>query len=127
MHIHQQLYIDELVKKIKSFHIPIPSLPIVKGIEYSKSNFSDTEEEKQEMTKFLCWSVLGYLPFLCSRSRLDIHYAVNIFSQIQSNPGCMHWENFLHMLGYVSNTRNCKLKFKFYALDLVVYSDSDFA
>ncbi|GBO38410.1 Retrovirus-related Pol polyprotein from transposon TNT 1-94 [Araneus ventricosus] len=72
-------------------------------------------------------AILGCLSFIASRTRPDISYAVNIFSQFQSNPGIFHWNGLLKLLGYVFNTKSLKLKLSCNKAQLVVYSDADFA
>ncbi|GBN89853.1 Retrovirus-related Pol polyprotein from transposon RE2 [Araneus ventricosus] len=73
-------------------------------------------------------SVMGCLAFIASRTRPDINYAINLFSQFQSNPGVVHWSGLMKLLGYLQATRNYKLDIGNIAeISLTAYSDADFA
>lgn len=106
--MHQQSYIAEVMDRFKSFKFPISSLPISKGIIYSKSDCPKTEQEKIEMSKIPYRNLLGCLSFISSRTRPDIAYSVNIFSQFQANPGFPHWNGLLKLLGYIVYTRGAQ-------------------
>lgn len=125
--IHQMSYIDEVCERFKSFKYPISSLPISKGTVYSKTQSPKTEEEIREMSGYPYRSLLGCLSFIANRTRPDISYAVNIFSQFQSNPGLPHWDGLLKLLGYVSYTKELKLNLSCQNPILDVYTDADFA
>ncbi|GFS89311.1 retrovirus-related Pol polyprotein from transposon TNT 1-94 [Trichonephila clavipes] len=62
------------------------------------------------MAKLPYRSVLGCLSFIANHTRPDISYAVNIFSQFQTNPGMLHWTGLLKLLGYVSQSRGFTLR-----------------
>lgn len=126
-HIHQSLYIDEVCDRFKDFHIPISSLPIVKGVKFSKNDCPGNQYEAEEASKFPYRNLLGCISFIANRTRPDIAYATNIFSQFQSNPGIVHWEGLLRLLGYIRYTRDFKLSLSCNNSQLVAYSDSDFA
>lgn len=125
--IHQMTYIDEVRNRFKKFKIPVSSLPISKGSVYSKTSCPTTNTETLEMQKYPYRSVLGCLSFISNRTRPDISYAVNIFSQFQSNPGLVHWDGLLKLLGYVISTSSFKLNLNCNSTKLVTYSDADFA
>lgn len=125
--IHQSLYIEDICNRFKKFNFPISSLPISKGMVYSKVQCPQSSAETDEMRQYPYRSVLGCLSFLASRSRPDISYAVNIFSQFQSNPGIIHWNGLLKLLGYVSYTKDLKLNLLCNKIQLVTYTDADFA
>ena len=125
--IHQSSYIDEVCDRFKKYKFPISSLPICKSTVYSKTQSPQSTSEIDEMLKFPYRNVLGCLSFIANRTRPDISYAVNIFSQFQNNPGMMHWDGLLKLLGYVSYTREHKLQLLCSSVNLIVYSDADFA
>ncbi|GBN91597.1 Retrovirus-related Pol polyprotein from transposon RE2 [Araneus ventricosus] len=80
------------------------------------------------MSKFPYRNLLGCLSFISGRTRPDICYAVNILSQFQSNPGLVHWNILLKLLGYVAQTKNYKLKLsEANNLNINCYSDAVFA
>lgn len=125
--IHQASYIDEVCNRYREFRFPISSLPIVKSCVYSKTDCPKTSEESEEISQLPYRNILGCLSFIASRTRPDISYAVNIFSQFQSNPGISHWNGMLKLLGYVSSTRDLKLNLTCNKPQFLVYSDADFA
>lgn len=127
MLIHQIPYINDIVKRFEKFYIPVSSLPIVQSAIYSKRQCPQSECEKEEMKKFPYRNILGCLSFLSNRTRPDISYAVNIFSQFQNNPGMEHWCGLLKLLGYVRKTSGYKLRLNCNATNLIGYSDADFA
>lgn len=125
--IHQSSYIDEVFNRFKQFNPPITSLPIAKGSVYSKTQSPQSPTETNEMKQYPYRSLLGCLSFLANRTRPDISYSVNIFSQFQSNPGMTHWSGLLKLLGYIKCTKNLKLKLSCKNPHLITYSDADFA
>lgn len=131
LYIHQTEYINTIYKRFQEYRIPHVSLPIAPGIILSKDQCPKNEAEKQEMEKYPYRNVIGCLSFLASRTRPDISFAVNIFSQFQSNPGIVHWNLLLKLLGYVYQTRDLKLKLSnetyLNQLNINCFSDADFA
>lgn len=125
--IHQTPYIKEIFLRFNSHNIPIRSLPITKSSIYTKSQSPQSEAEHHEMRSVPYRNLLGCLSFLANRTRPDICYAVNIFSQFQNAPGLVHWHGLLNLLGYVWNTRNIKLKLNCNLPQIISFSDADFA
>ena len=125
--IHQQSYIDEVCNRFKKYNFPISSLPISKGSVYSKVQCPQTNIEVEEMSQFPYRSLLGFLSFISSRTRPDISYAVNIFSQFQNNPGMIHWDGLLKLLGYIHYTKHLKLSLFCQKIQIITYTDADFA
>jgi hypothetical protein len=125
--IHQQAYISEVCDRFKVFNFPISSLPITKGTVYSKLNCPQTDQEIEEMSKIPYRNLLGCLSFISNRTRPDISYAVNIFSQFQNNPGMAHWCGLLKLLGYVAYTKSLKLELACNKAHIITYTDADFA
>ncbi|GFU38154.1 retrovirus-related Pol polyprotein from transposon TNT 1-94 [Trichonephila clavipes] len=84
---------------------------------------------KREMKIIPYRNVLDCLSFLAGRTRPDISYAVNIFSQFQNDPGLEleHWYGLLKLFGYVNKTKHYKLRLDFTCINIVGFSDADFA
>lgn len=128
LYIHQSDYISKICAEYEKYKFPITSLPIPVGIIYSKNQCPKRECEVQEMSEIPYRNLIGSLAFLANRTRPDISYALNIFSQFQENPGKAHWEGLLKVLGYVKYTQNFKLNLsEIHDLKLTAYSDADFA
>lgn len=119
--------IKQVAERLNSFKIPIISFPIAKGTVFSKLQSPTTEPGLTEIARLPYRNVFGFRSFIASRTRPDIAYAVNIFSQFQANFGFPHWNGLLKLLGYVISTRNLKLNLSCKSTDLIAYSDSDFA
>ena len=126
--LHQLDYIDKLCKSYEKFKFPVSTLPIAKGVIFSKTQCPQNSIELEEMSKIPYRSLVGSLSFLASRTRPDISYALNIFSQFQENPGITHWHGLLKLLGYVRYTKDLKLNLSNITnFNLTAYSDADFA
>ncbi|KAF8778509.1 Retrovirus-related Pol polyprotein like [Argiope bruennichi] len=126
--INQSDYIERMCKKYEEFHYPITSLPIAKGIVYSKKQCPQSQAEMAEMKKIPYRNLIGCLAFLANRTRPDIAYATNIFSQYQQEPGIAHGQGLLKLLGYVKYTQSLKLNISnLKELKLIAYSDADYA
>ena len=73
-------------------------------------------------------SLLGCLQYLALMTRPDICFAVNMFSQFQSNPREPHWTGLKRILRYLQGTKTIGLA---YHRDrdvkpLVGYADADY-
>lgn len=125
--IHQRTYIDEVCDRFRVFKFPISSLPISKGVVYSKLNCPQTDQEVKEMSRIPYRNLLGCISFIANRTRPDLSYAVNIFSQFQNNPGMTHWCGLLKLLGYIAYTKDIKLELSCNKNCIITYTDADFA
>ncbi|GBM30738.1 Retrovirus-related Pol polyprotein from transposon TNT 1-94, partial [Araneus ventricosus] len=126
--MHQNDYINKICELYKEFNFPVSSLPIAKGTVLSKLQYPSTSVEITEMKNYPYRSLLGSLSYIASRTRPDISYAVNILSQFQENPGIIHWNILLKLLGYLSTTRGLQLNLSRVSdLNVECYSDADFA
>lgn len=126
--LSQSNYIDEIYERFKIFKPPISSLPISKGLILSKLQSPTTDEGIREMQEIPFRNLIGCLSYLSSRTRPDIAYAINMYSQFQSNPGMTHWNGLLRVLGYVKATSHYRLNLSTITdLNINLYCDSDFA
>ncbi|XP_057982225.1 secreted RxLR effector protein 161-like [Malania oleifera] len=72
--------------------------------------------------------VVRSLMYAQTCTRLDISFAVGMLGRYQSNPGMIHWKATKKFLRYLQGTKDYKLMFRrFDHLEVVGYSDSDFA
>lgn len=125
--IHQHNYIDKVCNAFSKYQYPMSSLPISKGAVFSRAQCPQQDSECSLMAKYPYRSVLGCLSFVANRTRPDLNYAINIFSQFQSNPGLVHWEGLLRLLGYLKYTQHLKLKLTCNEVNLIAYTDADYA
>lgn len=127
LRLHQRTYIKEICNRFKYFKYPISSLPISKGTVFSKINCPQTQVEINEMSKIPYRNLLGCISFITNRTRPDLSYATNIFSQFQNNPGQVHWNGLIKLLGYIAYTINLELKLFCSKTQIITFSDADFA
>lgn len=128
LYIHQSSYIDKICETYSKYKYATSSLPMAVGTVLSKLQCPESNEEVSQMSKLPYRNVLGCLAFIANRTRPDICYAVNILSQFQSNPGLVHWNTLLKLVGYVQLTKNYKLNISnVNDINLCCFSDSDFA
>ena len=56
--------------------------------------------------------LIGSLLWVTNGARLDISFAVRSLAKYTSNPGRVHWEALLRILGYLSQTLNYCIRYK---------------
>ena len=56
--------------------------------------------------------LIGSLLWVANGTRPDISYAVGSLAKYTSNPGRVHWEALLRILGYLSQTLNHCIRYK---------------
>ncbi|GBN31782.1 Retrovirus-related Pol polyprotein from transposon RE2, partial [Araneus ventricosus] len=106
---------------------PLNQKVLAKGAVLSKLQCPRTSVEITEMKNYPYRSLLGSLSYIASRTRPDISYTGNILSQFQENPGIVHWNILLKLLGYLSTTRGLQLNLSRVSdLNVECYSDADF-
>ncbi|GBO06102.1 Retrovirus-related Pol polyprotein from transposon TNT 1-94 [Araneus ventricosus] len=121
------MHIDEIHRRFSEYLIPFSSLPISKGVVFTRSQCPQTNHEREEIAEFPYRNLIGCLSFLANRTKPDIGYAVNILSRYQNNPGKEHWKGLLRLLGYVKSTSFYQLNLSCFKPKTVAFSDSDFA
>ncbi|PLW56744.1 hypothetical protein PCANC_01718 [Puccinia coronata f. sp. avenae] len=57
------------------------------------------------------WSTLGSLMYLCSGTRPDLSYSVNLLAQYSANPSGDHWKALDVLIGYLKRNRDLKMEF----------------
>ncbi|XP_070015913.1 secreted RxLR effector protein 161-like [Nicotiana sylvestris] len=102
--------------------------PVVKGDKLSKDQCPKNEVKMRTMKDVPYVSVVGCLMYIQVCTRPDIAFAVNMFGRFSSSPGWTHWVAAKKVMRYLRCTKNFMLVYKKVDdLDLLVYSDSDFA
>lgn len=71
-------------------------------------------------------SVVGMLQYVCI-TRPDLSFCVNKLSQYMSAPSDIHWKAVKRVLRYLAGTMDHGLFFTAGQLELVGYSDADWA
>ncbi|XP_075096154.1 secreted RxLR effector protein 161-like [Nicotiana tabacum] len=102
--------------------------PVVKGDQLSKDQCPKNEVKMRTMKDVPYVSVVGCLMYIQVCTRPDIAFVVNMFGRFSSSPGWTHWVAAKKVMRYLRCTKNFMLVYKKVDdLDLLVYSDSDFA
>ena len=102
--------------------------PIMKGDKLSLNQRPKNDLENESMKNIPYASVVGSFmyPQVCTRP--DIAYAVGVLRRYQSNPGVDHWRAAKKVMRYLQGTKDYMLMYRQTDnLDLVGYSDADFA
>ncbi|XP_057958470.1 secreted RxLR effector protein 161-like [Malania oleifera] len=102
--------------------------PIFKEDKFSEKDFPRNALEKKRMENIPYASVVGSLMYDQTCTRLDISFGVGMLKRYQNNPGMEHWKAIKKVLRYLKGTRHYMLTYrKFDQLEVIGYSDSDFA
>lgn len=126
--LNQENYICEVYERFSKYPIPLVSLPLAPGVVFSRTQCPEHEEDIKEMEMIPYRSLIGCLSFVASRTRPDISYAVNVLSQFQANPGRVHWDHLLKVLGYLYSSRTFKLNLTCSDVkSALLYCDASFA
>lgn len=70
---------------------------------------------------------VGSLLYVAQCTRPDIAFAVNDVSRFNSNFGLVHWNAVKRIIRYLKGTIDYKLKFTYDGMDILGYTDSDWA
>ena len=100
---------------------------VSKGQYLSKSLCHQNEIEIQEMESIPYAQVVSSLMYAITSTRLDICHAVGLVSRYQSNPGKTHWQAVKRIFRYLQGTKNMGLYFGMSDLEIVGFTNADFA
>jgi hypothetical protein len=129
--IHQQRYVEMILKKYKMQDCKICDTPIEVNIKLSNEDCPKTEEEKAEMMNIDYLGALGSLMYLMVCTRPDIAYAVGFLSRFSHNPGIKHWKALKRVFRYLKGTSDLGIELGGKITDttpiLIGYADADFA
>jgi hypothetical protein len=101
--------------------------PMNPGEKMSRKMCPTTEKEKSEMAAVPYQSALGSVMYAMLGTRPDIAYAVGVLSRYASNPGKHHWIAMKRLLRYLKQTKTRCLSLGGNKVELVGYSDADWA
>ncbi|XP_050895179.1 secreted RxLR effector protein 161-like [Lathyrus oleraceus] len=102
--------------------------PIIKGDRFNLNQCPKNDFEREQMKNIPYASVVGSLMYAQVCTRPDIAFTVGILGRYQSNPGMDHWKVAKKVLRYLKGTKDYMAMYRqTYNLDVIGYSDSDFA
>ncbi len=124
---NQSKYIGNVLERFGMKDCKPVSTPINSGTKLTKEMSPKTEEEISEMKSVPYRSAVGSLIYLVTGTRPDIAVAVGEVAKYSNNPGRQHWMAVKRILRYLKETVNFGIKCDPKSVDLVGYSDADWA
>ncbi|XP_040873439.1 secreted RxLR effector protein 161-like [Glycine max] len=102
--------------------------PIAKGDKFNLKQCPNNDLERSEMQKILYVSAMGSSMYAQVCTHPDIAFVVRVLGRYLSNPGLQHWKAVKRVMRYLKRTKDYMLTYqKSDNLDIIKYSDSDFA
>jgi transposase InsO family protein len=124
---NQSKYIGNVLERFGMNDCKPVSTPINSGTKLTKEMSPKTEEETLEMNLVPYRSAVGSLIYLVTGTRPDIAVAVGEVAKYSNNPGKQHWMAVKRILRYLKDTMNFGINCDLKSIDLVGYSDADWA
>jgi hypothetical protein len=114
--MNQHLMVDQILQGYTRTHYPrrstLPETPL------------ETNEGKAvEETAYR--STLGSLMYLCSGTRPDLSYSVNLLARFSANPSSAHWDALDILIGYLKRTKDMVLRFSDGGSNMQLWSDAN--
>ena len=102
--------------------------PVAKGDKFSLNQCPKNNFEIQEMQQIPYALAIGSLMYAQVCTRSDIAHIVGMLGRYLSDPGKDHWIAAKRVMKYLQRTKDYMLTYqKSYQLEIIRYSDSDFA
>ena len=126
--LSQSAYIDKVLKRFSMQDSKRGYLPMSHGITLSKSQYPNTKDERERMSKIPYASTIGSIMYVMLCTRPDVSYALSITSRYQSDPGESHWTAVKNILKYLRRFKDMFLVYGGLEDDLVLngYTDASF-
>ena len=126
--LSQSAYIDKVLKRFSMQDSKRGYLPMSHGITLSKSQYPNTKDERERMSKIPYASTIGSIMYVMLCTRPDVSYALSITSRYQSDPGESHWTVVKNFLKYLRRSKDMFLVYGGLEDDLVLngYTDASF-
>ena len=102
-------YIRNTLEALNLTGIRRRSTPMSTNLTLSIEDAPKSEEEKIEMKCKPYAQAIGALNWISNAARPDISYATNVCSRFTNNPGIKHWNQVIHIFGYLKKTINLKI------------------
>ena len=125
--LSQEQYLKKVLERFGMQNCNPIDTPIAKGGELCNKMCPTTPQEKNYMEKVPYASAIGSLMYAMLCTRPDICYAVGLVSRYQSNPGQAHWKAVKRILRYLKGTMDYALNYQESDLQLVGYTDTNWA
>jgi hypothetical protein len=107
IHMSQYKYIKQLLNDYNKYNINVYDSPMDNRTPFSKSQCPAADSEEARLMRNMPYrELIGSLLWVANGTRQDISFAVGSLAKYTSNPGRVHWEALLRILGYLSQTPN---------------------
>jgi hypothetical protein len=113
IHMSQCKYIKQLLNDYNKYDIKIYDSPMDSRTPFSMSQCPVADSEEASLMRNMPYrELIGSLLWVANGTRLDISFAVGSLAKYTSNPGRVHWEALLRILGYLSQSLNHCIRYK---------------
>ncbi|KMQ84358.1 putative retrotransposon [Lasius niger] len=97
----QEKYTEEVLEKYNMTECKAVKTPISTSVKLSKEMCPKDDVEREEMSKIPYRSLIGFLTYLATSTRLDIAHAVSALGQYNSDYGLEHWKAAKRVFRYL--------------------------
>ena len=125
--LSQERYIEKVLERFNMHKAKPVNTPLAGHFKLSSDQSPKSKKEKEEMKTTPYASAVGSLMYAMVCTRPDIAYAVGVVSRFLANPGKEHWKAVKWILRYLRGTTKRCLCFGNGKLELMDYTDSDWA
>ena len=124
----QESYIHKVLDRFDMKDSKSGDTPIAKGDKFSVNQCPINDLARIQMQKIPYASAVGSLMYAQICTRPNIAFVVGVLGRYLSNPGMQHWKAAKRVTRYLKRTKGYMLTYqKFDNLEIIGYSDSDFA
>ena len=132
LQLSQGQYIQQSLERYSFDNGRTHPTPLSSGSKLTKADCPQTAADIEAMKALPYQSLIGTLMYAMLGTRPDIAFAVGTLSKYSSNPGRKHWNEAVHVLGYLGGTKDLGLVYdrsKGANLSSFIsgYTDSDWA
>ena len=104
--LDQSHYVEKILRKYNFHDHKSIATPFDSSVHLFPVNYDDKIFNRKDYA-----SIIGSLRYATNCTRLDIAYAVGVFSKFTSKPSKDHWPAIEHVRTYVNHVRNiCHFK-----------------
>ncbi|KAA3465980.1 polyprotein [Gossypium australe] len=104
--LSQSAYIEKVLKRFSMQESKKGFLPMSHGINLSKTQFPNTKDKRDCMSKISYALTIGSIVYAMLCTRLDVFYALSITSIYQSDPSESHWTAVKNILKYLKRSKD---------------------
>ncbi|KAE9283884.1 hypothetical protein PF008_g27291 [Phytophthora fragariae] len=126
--ISQKAYSESIIKKFGQENAKPCLTQLEPGVQLTKADEPQTEEDKAKMKSTPYRSLVGSLMYLACGTRPDISVAVAKLNRFLENPGENHWDAGIKVVRYLLKTKDVGIVYDgLLGTQLETYSDADWA